>query len=58
MKIHLVHYIQYGRTPQERMSNIHMVYGNTNAKYVTKMRNMVRSLQETGPRSVSLPNDA
>jgi hypothetical protein len=46
------------RTPQEKMSNNHAGYGNRYAKPVTTGRIMVQNMQETGPRPLSLDDDA
>jgi hypothetical protein len=58
MRSRLVHHMQDGRTPQERMSNIRAVYGNRHAKPATTGRIMVRNMQETGSRPLPLHDDA
>jgi hypothetical protein len=58
MRSHLVHHMQNERTPQEQMPNIRIVYGNRYAKPATTGRIMVRNMQETGSRPLSLHDDA
>jgi hypothetical protein len=49
--------MQDGRTPQEQMPNIRVVHGNMYSKSVTTWRIMVRNMQETRSRPLSLHND-
>jgi hypothetical protein len=44
-------------TPQERMANVHAVYGSRYSKSITTRRTMVRNLQKIGSRPLSLHDD-
>jgi hypothetical protein len=57
MRSRLVYNVQDERPPQERMSNVRIVYGNKNVKSVTTKRTMMQNLQETGSRPFSLYDD-
>ena len=50
--------MQDERPPQERIPNIRTKYGSMNAKPITNRRTMVRNLQKTGSRPLSLHDDA